>query len=121
MYALESGDETQLTELPIPFFHLFLSHDETLCRYWAQKPVPIEHFVISEKLVPTVLRLVHDVPISGHPGRDKTLVVARKRYYCLTLRIDVESHVARCITCSQHKGMVNGPAPILQYSLPEAP
>ncbi len=76
--ALELGDETQLPELLIPFLHLFLSHDGTLCRYWAQKPVPIEQFVIPKKLVPTVLRLVHDVPISGHPGRDKTLAIARK-------------------------------------------
>ncbi len=54
IYALESGGETQLSELPIPFLHFFLSHDEALRRYWAQKPVPIEHFVIPEKLVPTV-------------------------------------------------------------------
>ncbi len=27
IYALESGDETQLPELPIPFLHFFLSHD----------------------------------------------------------------------------------------------
>ncbi len=76
--------------------HFFLSQDGTLCRYWAQKPVPIEQFVIAEKLVPTVLRLVHDVPISGHPGRDETLALARKKYYWPTLRTDVESHVAVC-------------------------
>ncbi len=121
IYALESGDETQLQELPIPFLHLFLSHDGTLCRYWAQKPAPIEQFLIPEKLVPTVLKLVHDVPISGHPGRDKTLAIGRKRYYWPTLGVDVESHVARCITCAQHKGVVKAPAPILQYPLPEAP
>ncbi len=103
------------------FLLFFLSHDGPLCRYWAQKPVRIEQFVIPEKLVPTVLRLVHDAPISGHPGRDKTLALARKRYYWPTLRIDVESHVARCIICAQHKGVVKGPAPILQYPLPEAP
>ncbi len=71
--------------------------------------------------MPTVLRLVHDVLISGHPGRNKTLASARKRYYWPTLRIDVESHVAQCVTCAQHKGMVKEPAPILQYPLPEAP
>ncbi len=32
IYAFESGDETQLPELPIPFLHLFLSHDGTFCR-----------------------------------------------------------------------------------------
>ncbi len=121
IYALELGDETQLPELPIPFLHLFLSYDGTIRRYWAQKPVPIEQFVIPEKLVPTVLRLVRDVPISGHPDRDKTLAIARERYYWPTLRIDVELHVAQCITCAQHKEVVKGPAPILQYPLPGAP
>ncbi len=111
IYSLESGDETQLPELPIPFLHFFLSHDGALCRYWAQKPVRIEQIVKPEKLVPTVLRLVHDVPISGHRGRDKTLAIARKIYYWPTLRIDVESHVARCITCAEHRGVVKGPAP----------
>ncbi len=33
----------------------------------------------------------------------------------------MESHVAWCITCAQHKGVVKGPAHILQYPLPEAP
>ncbi len=68
IYALESGDETQLPELLIPFLRFFLFHDGELWRYWAQKPVPIEQFVIPGKLVPTVLRLVHDVPTSGHLG-----------------------------------------------------
>ncbi len=111
----------QLAELLIPFLRFFLSHDGALCRYWAQKPFPIEQFVIPEKLVPTVLRVVHDVPISGHLGRDNTLALARKRYYWLMLRIDAESHVARCITCAQHKGVVKGPARILQCPLVEAP
>ncbi len=95
IYALELGDETQLPELPIPFLHFFLSHNGALCRYWAQKPVPIEQFAVPEKLVPMVLKLVHDVPISGHPGRYKTLAIARKKYYWPTLCIDAESHVAQ--------------------------
>ncbi len=33
MYTLESGDETQLPELPVPFLHFFLSQDGILCRY----------------------------------------------------------------------------------------
>ncbi len=93
IHALESEDETQFPEMPIPFLHFFLSHDVALCRYWAQKPVPIEQ---PEKLVPTVLRLVHDVPISGHTGRDKAMALARKKYYWPTLSIDVESHFAQC-------------------------
>ncbi len=35
--------------------------------------------------------------------------------------IDIENHVARCLTCTQHKGAVKAPAPILEYPLPERP
>ncbi len=121
IYGLESGDETQLLELRIPFLHFFVSHDGALYRHWAQNSVPIEQFVIPEKLVPMLLRLVRDVPISGHPGRNNTLSLARKRYYWPTLRIDVKSYVAFCITCWQHKRVVKGPDPIQQYPLKEAP
>ncbi len=64
IYALESGDKTQLPELPIPFLHFFLSHDGALCRYWAQKPVPIEQFVMPEKLVPTVRFMMHPFQVT---------------------------------------------------------
>ncbi len=33
MYALESGDATQLPSLPVPFSQIFLSEDKVLCRY----------------------------------------------------------------------------------------
>ncbi len=53
--------------------------------------------------------------------REKTLAAARRNYYWPTLRVDVESHVARCISCAQHKGTLKGLAPMLQYPLPESP
>ncbi len=85
IYALESGDDIQLPELPIRFSPFFLSQDRILCRYWLQKTIPVEQLIIPDKLVPQVLNLIHDFPIAGHPGREKTLAAARKRYYCPTL------------------------------------
>ncbi len=63
IYALESGDETKLPDLPIPFSHFFLSQDNVLCRYWPQKPVPVEQLVMPEKLVSQVLSLINDIPL----------------------------------------------------------
>ncbi len=37
IYALESGDETGLPPLPVPFSHFFLSQDAVLCRSWPHK------------------------------------------------------------------------------------
>ncbi len=93
IYALKSGDETDLPKLPVPFSQFFLSREKILCRYWPQKPVPIEQ------------------------GRDKTLALARKKYYWPTLRIDVEAHVAQCIECAKHKGVIKEAAPILPWDV----
>ncbi len=62
-----------------------------------------------------MLKLIHDMPIAGHPGRERILTAARRTCYWPTMRIDIENNVATCASCAQHKGMVNGPAPITQY------
>ena len=121
IYALESGDETSLPRLPIPLSQFFLSQDKVLCRYWAEKTDTVEQFVKHEIYVPVVLQLIHDTPIAGHPGRERTLTAARRVYYWPTMRRDIENYVARCVSCAEHKGTATGPAPILQYPTPEQP
>ncbi len=121
IYALESGDEKNLPDLPVPFSQFFLSEDSLLCRPWSTKPVPIDQLVIPDKNAPVTLKLVHDTPIVGQPGSDKTLCTTRRRYYWLTLRFDIEHYVTQCVVCAKHKGSVKGPAPMLQYPVPEAP
>merc|ERR1712035_245553 len=86
VYALESGDETNLPKLPVPFSQFFLSQDGVLCGYWPQKKEPVAQFVINESYVRVVLRLVHDEVIAGHPGKERTLSAARKSYYWPTMR-----------------------------------
>ncbi len=98
-----------------------MSQYKVLCRYWSQKPVPVEQHVIPERLVSQVLSLIHDVPVAGYPGREKTLATARRKYYWPTLRVNVKSHVAQRLSCTQHKGTLKGPPPMLQYLLPESP
>ncbi len=67
------------------------------------------------------LQLVHDKPIAGHPGRDKTLSLTRQEYYWPTLRVYVEKYVLQCVVCAKHKVFVKRPTPMLQYSVPGAP
>ncbi len=90
IYSLESCDETNLPELPVPFRQFILSEDALLCRSWPTKPVPAEQLVIPDKYTPVKLQLVYDKPLAGHPGRDKTLSVTRQKYYWSTLRLDVK-------------------------------
>ncbi len=121
IYALESGDESTLPHLPVPFSQFFLSPDRVLCRNWPGKRSSVDQLVIPDTLVPAVLRMVHDAVIAGHPGKERTLTAARARYFWPTMRLDIDEHVAKCVKCAQYKGTSSGPAPILEYPPPTRP
>ncbi len=87
-------------------------NDEVLIRNVKLHVQFVTQLVIPESLVPTVLQLVHDSPQSGHPGRDKTL--ARSKYYWSKMRLDITTHVAKCLSCACVKGHTSA-APILEY------
>ncbi len=68
----------------------------------------------------TTLKLLHDAASAGHTGRDKTLSMARAKYYWPTLRLDIEKHTGQCLSCAETKGTTRN-APILEYPLPPRP
>ncbi len=119
IYALESGDDHTGPKLPVPFSQFFL-RDGILCRNVTIDNDAVKQLVIPPPLVETVLKLLHDTPQAGHPGRDKTLAAARHKFFWPRLRTDVERHVAKCLSCAQTKGNTHT-APILEYPLPDAP
>ena len=104
----------------ICLFH-FLSLGSLLSRYCVVSLSYIENRSHKQLFFgPAVLRLLHDVPLAAHPGRDKTLQTARKQYYWLILCSDVEKHLLECVTCAANKGHVPPPAPMLNYPTPPA-
>ena len=105
----------------IPLSQFFLDRDGVLCRYWPNKRSVATQFVIPEVYVPTVLKLTHDAPIAGHPGKDRTVSAARVNYYWPTMRKDIEKHVEMCAKCARCKGSLAKPAPILNYPPPTRP
>ena len=119
IYALESGDDVQCPQLPVPLTQFDISNN-VLCRNVLVHDQNVTQLVIPESLVPTVLHLLHDTPQAGHPGRDKTLVMARRKYYWPRMRSDVISHVSHCLSCAQTKGTTHT-APILGYPTPDGP
>ncbi len=122
MYYLESGDESDLPELPIPLSQFFLSREGVLCRHVPYKRNPVTQFVKPESyVVPMVLKLTHDEVLAGHPGKERTILAARRKNYWPTMRIDIDAYVARCVKCAEHKGTVPKPAPVLEYPPPERP
>ncbi len=94
IYALESGDETTLPLLPVPFSQVFLSPDKVLCRNWSNKKHQVNQVMIPDSLVPAVLRMVHDAVIAGHPSKERTLTAARAQYFWPSMRLDIDEHVA---------------------------
>ncbi len=84
-----------------------------------------DHLVVTQLVIPVALvdvdlQLLHDTPSAGHPGRDRTLAVARSKYYWPIMRIDVEKHILQSLSCAQTKGTTST-APILEYPLPAGP
>jgi len=121
IYALESGDGSTLPHLPFSLSEFSLSDDGILSRAAIIAKNSVKQVVISNSCKDVVLKLLHDVPHAGHPGRDKCLTAARQKYYWPTMRIDIERHVAQCLSCAQHKGTTSKPAPILEYPTPDGP
>ncbi len=107
--------------MPIPFSQFFLSQKGALCRCLLHKNEPVSHLVIPESYVPTILHLIHDDVLAGHPGRERTPTAARNKLLWPTMKVDINAHVSKCAHCAQHKGTVPKPAPILQYPPPEGP
>ncbi len=119
IYALESGDDSSLSKLPIPFSGFSLQ-DDVLCRTVTISKDVVTQLVIPVALVDVVLQLLHDTPSAGHPGYDRTLASAQRKYYWPTMCIDVEKHISQCLSCAQTKGTTST-APILEYPLPAGP
>ncbi len=46
--------------------------------------------------------------------------MARAKYYWLTMRLDIEKHIAQCLSCAETKGTIQT-ASILEYALPAGP
>ncbi len=119
IYALESGDDSTLPHMPVPLSS-FIVKEDVLYRTGTVGKTKVTQLVIPSSFVETTLKLLHDAPSAGHPGRDKTLSMARAKYYWPILRLDIEKHIAQCLSCAETKGTTKT-APILEYPLPARP
>ncbi len=123
-YDLKSSMPLNLTMTPLNHTWQYLS-SFTLKKYVLYRTrtvgkTKVTQLVIPSSLVETTLKLLHDAPSVVYPGRDKTLSMARANYYWPTLRLDIEKHIVRCLSCSEKKGTTKT-AQILEYLLPAGP
>ncbi len=104
-------------QVPLSAFTL---KDDVLCRLGTAAKAQVTQVVVPSSLIETVLKLLHNTPSAGHPGRDKTLSMAHAKYYWTTMLLDNERLIAQCLSCAETKGTTQT-APILEYPLPAGP
>ncbi len=98
----------------------FILKEDVLCRIGTVAKTQVTQVVIPSSLVGTVLKLLHDTPQASHLGRDRALSMACAKYYWPTMRLDIEKHIAQCLSCADTKGTTQT-APILEHPLPARP
>ena len=83
---------------------------------------------IKEELIPVIpgslrlqaLHLVHDSPLSGHMGRDRTWQRARDNFWWPSMKDDVTAHITQCEVCGINKRTKKpGRAPLQYTEIPE--
>jgi hypothetical protein len=57
---------------------------------------------LPKSLVPIVLRLYHDHPISGHFGVHRTFLRIRDKFWWPNMRSYIQNYIASCSACAHH-------------------
>lgn len=89
----------------------FFRRDGLLFRTWTpprrdKQDMSVEQLVLPVQCRRTVLQVAHDIPMSGHLGKEKTAQRILQRFYWPTLYGDVAEYCRTCEVCqksSRHK------------------
>ncbi|KAF8755941.1 hypothetical protein RHS01_04998 [Rhizoctonia solani] len=65
-----------------------------------------------------LLRIFHNSPLAGHPGRQRTLELVSRNYYWPGIRADTYWHVDSCETCQRIRKPKYAPIPPQPLELP---
>ena len=87
-----------------------------LCRICVPGPRqdPIVLIVLKESVVPVVLKQLHDDPLGGHFGVEKTLGRVRERYHWHKFTVDTTEFIRTCDTCQRRTGPKPTPRAMLE-------
>ncbi len=115
IHALETSDDSTLSHMTI-LLSVFTLKEDLLCSMGTVAKTEVTKVVIPSSLVGTVLKLLDDISQAGHPGRDRTLSMARSKYYWPTMNLDIERHIVLCLSCAETEGTTQT-APLLEFPL----
>jgi hypothetical protein len=54
-----------------------------------------------------ILNYLHDAPMAGHPGRDKTIQTVKRQYWWPGMNTWIENYVKGCAPCQQNKNLTH--------------
>ena len=74
--------------------------------------------VVPSAALPQLLHLYHDIPLSGHLGRNRISFKLNERYFWPSMASDIKSYIESCIACGARKVDANKPWAPLQPSAP---
>jgi hypothetical protein len=81
--------------------------DGIVCRTWTPRDSPgttYEQIVLPRRYHHQVMKLAHDIPLSGHLGWEKTTQRILRRFYWPTVFKDVKQYCQTCEECQLHGG-----------------
>ena len=95
-------DEKEISQVPVCYYF----KNDILMRKWRPPDVSAEdEWTVNHQIVvpmvyrPKILNLVHETPMSGHLGVNKTYHTILNHFYWPGLKSDVSQHCKSCHTC----------------------
>lgn len=85
-----------------------------LYRYNPDSESESPQLVIPADQVTTILKELHDSPLAGHPGIDRTYQKVAQLYYFTGMRRIITDYVKACIYCQRYKATNAKPPGLLQ-------
>ena len=124
IYFLESGDDSTLPKMQMSPL-AFTVKDDVLYKLGKSTTDDSLHqvsqLVVPNSLIDVILYHIHDSPIAGHPGKERSFRQAQRSYFWPTMRKDITRHCLLCHSCAQHRPSVHFESPNLAYPIPHAP
>lgn len=77
--------------------------ENTILRLQSRSTDKTDRIYIPKSLVDHVIKVNHDLPLSGHVGIQKTTETIASRYFWKTLRTDVRRYCTQCLPCAERK------------------
>ena len=102
----------------------YFKEDGVLYRRWVPTGRPemsIEQLVLPKRCRGTVLEMVHEIPISGHQGKEKTRQRVLRRFFWPSVYKDIEEYCRSCRICQKTTHSFGTRAPLFPLPIISEP